>query len=216
MTLSCGRARLARREPGPDRSSGARRLEKQDALSGFQVSHFQPFDPVHKRTEADVQDRAMANFKVSKGAPQVILELAANATRSSRRSTRPSTSLRCAAFVRWGWRERTETARGSSWRAAAVRSAARRFRSRRLPPPANGCRGENGHRRPGRHRQRDRPHRSVWARTLLDASVFRNQLITRPRNSMRPSNRPTASRRCFPSTSITSSKCCRSTATSSG
>ena len=37
-----------------------------------------PFDPVHKRTEATVKGTDGKQFKVSKGAPQVILELSAN------------------------------------------------------------------------------------------------------------------------------------------
>ena len=40
---------------------------------------YQPFDPVHKRTEAAVTAADGTSFKVTKGAPQVILELAANA-----------------------------------------------------------------------------------------------------------------------------------------
>jgi len=37
--------------------------------------HFQPFDPVHKRTEANVKDADGKEFVVAKGAPQVILEM---------------------------------------------------------------------------------------------------------------------------------------------
>jgi len=48
-------------------------------LDDYQVLHFQPFDPVHKRTEATVKNTDGKAFKVTKGAPQVILELAANA-----------------------------------------------------------------------------------------------------------------------------------------
>ena len=47
-------------------------------LKGYQVSHFMPFDPVHKRTEATVKGSDGKEFKVSKGAPQVILALATN------------------------------------------------------------------------------------------------------------------------------------------
>ncbi|MGA7540043.1 MAG: plasma-membrane proton-efflux P-type ATPase [Steroidobacteraceae bacterium] len=39
------------------------------------VTHFQPFDPVSKRTEATLTGADGASFKVSKGAPQVILAL---------------------------------------------------------------------------------------------------------------------------------------------
>ncbi|MEP6865879.1 MAG: plasma-membrane proton-efflux P-type ATPase [Deltaproteobacteria bacterium] len=48
-------------------------------LKTYQVLHFQPFDPVHKRTEAEVKGSDGAAFKVTKGAPQVILKLSANA-----------------------------------------------------------------------------------------------------------------------------------------
>jgi H+-transporting ATPase len=54
-------------------------LKNEQALKGFQVVHFQPFDPVHKRTEATVKGTDGKEFKVTKGAPQVILELSANA-----------------------------------------------------------------------------------------------------------------------------------------
>jgi H+-transporting ATPase len=53
-------------------------LKDKNALKGFDVVHFQPFDPVHKRTEATVKEKNGKIFKVTKGAPQVILELAAN------------------------------------------------------------------------------------------------------------------------------------------
>jgi H+-transporting ATPase len=45
------------------------------ALRGFTVTHFQPFDPVSKRTEASVSPKSGPSFKVTKGAPQVILAL---------------------------------------------------------------------------------------------------------------------------------------------
>ena len=54
-------------------------LKNDQALKGYQVLHFQPFDPVHKRTEATVKAADGKEFKVTKGAPQVILELSANA-----------------------------------------------------------------------------------------------------------------------------------------
>jgi H+-transporting ATPase len=45
------------------------------ALARYRVTHFQPFDPVHKRTEAAVTGPDGRTFRVSKGAPQVILAL---------------------------------------------------------------------------------------------------------------------------------------------
>jgi H+-transporting ATPase len=54
-------------------------LTSKDALHGYQVTHFQPFDPVHKRTEATVTTPDGTTITVTKGAPQVILELVADA-----------------------------------------------------------------------------------------------------------------------------------------
>ncbi|MGA8008462.1 MAG: plasma-membrane proton-efflux P-type ATPase, partial [Thiomonas sp.] len=54
-------------------------LKDDKALKHYQVLHFQPFDPVHKRTEATVKGADGKQFKVTKGAPQVILALATNA-----------------------------------------------------------------------------------------------------------------------------------------
>ncbi len=48
-------------------------------LKPYQVTHFQPFDPIHKRTEAAVKSPDGHDFKVTKGAPQVILGLDPNA-----------------------------------------------------------------------------------------------------------------------------------------
>jgi H+-transporting ATPase len=53
-------------------------LKDKHILSEYQVTHFQPFDPVHKRTEASVKATDGSLFKVTKGAPQIILELSAD------------------------------------------------------------------------------------------------------------------------------------------
>ena len=50
-------------------------LPDDTALAAYRVTHFQPFDPVHKRTEAAVEAAEGARFRVSKGAPQVILAM---------------------------------------------------------------------------------------------------------------------------------------------
>jgi len=54
-------------------------LKDEAQVAGYRVTHFQPFDPVSKRTEASVRSADGKAFKVSKGAPQVILALAADA-----------------------------------------------------------------------------------------------------------------------------------------
>lgn len=48
-------------------------------LDSYRILHFQPFDPVHKRTEALVAAADKSQFRVSKGAVQVILALAPGA-----------------------------------------------------------------------------------------------------------------------------------------
>ncbi len=74
-------------------ASLASRMEDQDPIDlailgsfqnnfewdAYKVTKFQPFDPVIKRTEAEVLGPEGISFKVTKGAPQVILALAANA-----------------------------------------------------------------------------------------------------------------------------------------
>jgi H+-transporting ATPase len=44
-------------------------------LSDYEIVKFKPFDPVAKRTEAEIKDTHGNTFKVAKGAPQVILSL---------------------------------------------------------------------------------------------------------------------------------------------
>jgi H+-transporting ATPase len=88
-------------------------LKEKDSLKAYEVVHFMPFDPVHKRTEASVKAKDGKTFKVTKGAPQVILELSANAGQVKPTSRKRSTHLRRAAFVRWAWPGLKATANGS-------------------------------------------------------------------------------------------------------
>jgi H+-transporting ATPase len=74
-------------------------LKNERALEGYQVTHFQPFDPVHKRTEATVKGADGKQFKVTKGAPQVILELSANA-----RQVKPAVEKAVNEFAARGFR----------------------------------------------------------------------------------------------------------------
>jgi H+-transporting ATPase len=73
---------LASRADNDDTIDLAVRSGVKDAeeLKGYQVMHFTPFDPVHKRTEAQVKNKDGKIFKVTKGAPQVILALAGDAS----------------------------------------------------------------------------------------------------------------------------------------
>jgi H+-transporting ATPase len=55
-------------------------IKDQEQFKSYQIGHFQPFDPVHKRTEATIKGQDGHKFKVTKGAPQVILALDPNAS----------------------------------------------------------------------------------------------------------------------------------------
>jgi H+-transporting ATPase len=56
-----------------EKSSGISEIK--DLLTNYNIDNFKPFDPVIKRTEASVHDEKNNTFRVSKGAPQVILAL---------------------------------------------------------------------------------------------------------------------------------------------
>jgi H+-transporting ATPase len=51
-------------------------LEDEHVLERYTQKKFTPFDPVNKRTEAAIADAEGKSFRVSKGAPQVILDMA--------------------------------------------------------------------------------------------------------------------------------------------
>jgi H+-transporting ATPase len=74
-------------------------LKDKRALAGFRTLHFQPFDPVNKRTEALLKLPDGRQFKVSKGAPQVILALVSDAVQ-----VRPEVEKAINAFAVRGFR----------------------------------------------------------------------------------------------------------------
>lgn len=70
-------AALASDTENPDAIDSAilQNLNDEKLLRPFQQQHFVPFDPVQKRTEATIKSVEGHPFKVSKGAPQVVLDL---------------------------------------------------------------------------------------------------------------------------------------------
>jgi H+-transporting ATPase len=68
---------LASKEENRDAIDSAviKGLSDPKALDRYEQVKFVPFDPVHKRTEAEIKGREGKSFNVTKGAPQVILEL---------------------------------------------------------------------------------------------------------------------------------------------
>jgi H+-transporting ATPase len=69
------------------------------ALGSFEVVHFTPFDPVHKRTEALVKGGDGKQFSVAKGAPQIILAMSKNAA-----AIKPAVDTAIAGFAARGFR----------------------------------------------------------------------------------------------------------------
>jgi H+-transporting ATPase len=61
-------------------------LQAPDALKSFESLAFTPFDPVNKRTEAALRDDEGRTFKVTKGAPQVVMDLAGLSPRDRTRA----------------------------------------------------------------------------------------------------------------------------------
>jgi H+-transporting ATPase len=70
-------AALASDAENPDAIDSAilQHLNDEKILQSFHQQHFMPFDPVQKRTEATIKPNEGHLFKVSKGAPQVVLDL---------------------------------------------------------------------------------------------------------------------------------------------
>jgi H+-transporting ATPase len=92
-------------------------LKNPKALEGYAVSNFQPFDPVHKRTEATVKAADGTEFTVTKGAPQVILDLAATTGAAKAEATKAVNEFAARGFRSLGV-ARADS--GGSWKLAGV------------------------------------------------------------------------------------------------
>ena len=70
-------AAMASNAENPDAIDTAilQKVKDEKILQAFHQQHFMPFDPVQKRTEAAIKPEQGHLFKVSKGAPQVVLDL---------------------------------------------------------------------------------------------------------------------------------------------
>ena len=142
------------------------------AAGAIRCTHFQPFDPVHKRTEATVKAADGTTFKVTKGAPQVILALAADAA-----TVKPAVEKAVNDFAARGFRALGRGARRRRRHVAAARACCRcsirRARTPRppSPPPRQmGVEDQDGDRRRARHRPGDRARRWGWAPNILDGA----------------------------------------------
>ena len=191
-------------------------LKDKQALKPYQVTHFMPFDPVHKRTEATVKGADGKTFKVTKGAPQVILALSANAA-----AVKSAVDKAVDDFAARGFRA-LGVARADGdgkWRLLGVlplfdppREDAK---STVATAAADGREDQDGDGRRSGDRPRD--GQDAWDGFEHPRREHPRRLQDRGnrRRLPRPSKTPTASLRCSPNTSSISSTCCRSTATSS-
>ena len=85
--------------------------ELKGLAGSFQISKFKPFDPVSKRTEAEISSDGK-NFKVSKGAAQVILDLV-----QGRDKAQETVNKQVTDFARKGYRSLAvaKTESGEQW-----------------------------------------------------------------------------------------------------
>jgi H+-transporting ATPase len=81
-------------------------------LGKYRQIRFVPFDPVHKRTEAEIRDSDGQSFKVTKGAPQVVLDMC-----TGDKEIVPAVEARVEEFAHKGYRTLgvARSADGTSW-----------------------------------------------------------------------------------------------------
>ena len=82
-------------------------------LDGYTQTGFVPFDPVNKRTEADVRAADGSTFKVTKGAPQVIMQLSGLAGEQAERAGHVIDELAARGYRTLGVARSDD---GASWR----------------------------------------------------------------------------------------------------
>ena len=174
--------------------------------------HFQPFDPVHKRTEATVKGADGKQFFVAKGAPQVILQMSTNAG-----EVKPAVEKAVNDFAGRGFRS-LGVARADEegkWRFAGV-----------LPlfdPPREQAKATIASARQmgvkvkmvtGDHIAiaRETARQLGMGTNILDASTLGDTKHQRQRRRPRPSKTRTVSPRSSPNTSFTLLRFCRSAA----
>ena len=191
-------------------------LKDDQALKTYQVGHFQPFDPVHKRTEADVKGPDGKAFKVTKGAPQVILALSANAGEVKSAVDQGGQRVRGARLSLIGrGAGRGRRSMAVSGCAAAVRSAAGRCQGNDRDRATYGRHGQDGDRRCACHRPGNRQETGDGHKYPRRRQPGRRKAAEDDGGGRRPSRRPTVSPRSSPNTSSTLSMSCNCAATSS-
>ena len=178
------------------------------ALKSYQVVHFQPFDPVHKRTEATVKGGDGKQFFVAKGAPQVILKMSTNAGDIKPAVDKAVNEFADAASVPWAWRGRMRKASGSSRACCrcSIRRASRPKQPSRAPVRwASASRWLPAIKWPS---LRKRPSNWGWARTSWMPADWAIRSRRTRRSRRKPSKKRTVSPRYFRNISSTSWMSC--------
>ncbi len=161
-------------------------------------------------------DATARQFYVAKGAPQVILADVDQRRRGEARRREGGQRIRRARLPFAGrGAGRSGGPVAVRRRAAAVRSAARGGEGHHRERPADGREGQDGDRRSAGHRPGNGPATGAGHEHPRRQRLGRHEASRDGASRRRPSNRPTASPRSFPSTSSTSSMSCSSAATSS-
>jgi len=136
-------------------------VKDSEKLKPYQVTHFQPFDPVHKRTEATVKGRDGHDFKVTKGAPQVILGLDPNATKIQSQVDKAVNDFAARGFRSLGVARTNEQ---GQWQFLGVLPSPRGFQDYYRCGQRDGSQHKNGNWRSGSYCQGDRTPVRSWQR----------------------------------------------------
>ena len=184
-------------------------LKDAAVLKTYQQEKYVPFDPVNKRTEATVKDAGGKEFRVTKGAPQVVIGAGGAGRRRSgaglkSRSTISRRTVIARLRLHKGDRRRAVDV---SRHLAAVRSAAARFEGDDRPGRRVRRASEDGHRRQRGDRQADfgaARHGHQHSAGHGAVSRRRDEGPDSAGRGRARSRGPTASPRCFPSTSLRS------------
>ena len=106
---------LASRRDAPDAIDAAilAGAPSGENLDAYKVQTFHPFDPVAKRAEAEIEHDGK-QFKVAKGAPQVIVDLCETSAEERQTIGALSTKMRPRDTAPWGWRAPMNPANGAS------------------------------------------------------------------------------------------------------
>ncbi len=92
-------------------------LQDPEAINVYEQIEFMPFDPVGKRTEATVKDKQGQEFRVSKGAPQVIFKMCKLDSDAAARATKAVEDFASRGYRTLGV---ARTSNGKGWKLLGV------------------------------------------------------------------------------------------------